>query len=467
MFHKQGRAVSRIAAVMLASGLAVASGLVAAGSAAATDGGTGVTAKLTGGVRYGELIRYEDRPGHMNSAKAGQFQLETTTDHVTLPVYCIDLLNGTLANAMYHETDWASSSLQSKPKAGPRIKWILEHSFPKIDEVALGKAAGIDKLSKDDAAAATQVAIWHFSDPNIKVEQNDEFPLAQKLTGWLIAQAEKNGDSAEPKPTLSLTPASVGGKSGSLLGPITVVAGGGAGDVTLTLDKKGTDAGLTLVTKAGTAVKTAHTGDEIYAKVPAGAPAGSATVTASATAKTSIGRAFVGDDNGDHSQTLILAGSEDTKVASSAALAWAPTGAIPAATAKVDCAQGAVVVTATNTGDQDWTFPLNGKTVTVKPGATETVPVKVGEDQKYKLTVTGPGNFSQTFEGVLNCKTDSSTTTPSTPAATPSASPTGPSLATTGGGSGTGVMAGIAGALVIAGGAAVYALRRRGRHSNA
>ena len=51
--------------------------------------------------------------------------------------------------------------------------------------------------------------------------------------------------------------------------------------------------------------------------------------------------------------------------------------------------------------------------------------------------------------------------------ATVSASPTGPALAETGGGNDSGLIAGIAGALVIAGGGVVFALRRRsaaGRH---
>lgn len=51
-------------------------------------------------------------------------------------------------------------------------------------------------------------------------------------------------------------------------------------------------------------------------------------------------------------------------------------------------------------------------------------------------------------------------------APTPSASPTGPTLANTGGGSSSGTIAGVAGALVLAGGAGVIAVRRRkGAHS--
>ncbi|MHA6762540.1 sortase-dependent protein [Streptacidiphilus sp. PAMC 29251] len=58
-------------------------------------------------------------------------------------------------------------------------------------------------------------------------------------------------------------------------------------------------------------------------------------------------------------------------------------------------------------------------------------------------------------------------TTSSTVDATASPSPTGPVLATTGGGSDSGLIAGLAGAFVIVGAGAVFALRRRssGTHS--
>jgi TQXA domain-containing protein len=339
-----------------------------------------------------------------------------------------------------------------------------------VDEGKLGTAAGLGGLTKNDAAAATQVAIWHFSDPDVKVTQRPQDLKAKKLADYLVTEAEKNGDATEPKPTLSLTPASVSGKSGSLLGPITVTSGGGADAIGLTLDKVGAGAGLSLVNKAGAAVKTAHSGDQIYAKVPAGAAAGSAAIEADAEATTSIGRAFVGDDNGEHSQSLILAGGGKVKVNAIASLTWAPKGPIAAATAKVDCTHNGVQVTVTNTGDQDTTVTVTpGKATTVAAGKTVTVLVPVAEDAAYDIKVTGPG-LSQEFKGVLNCKTDSTTGSTGTPSGSPTPTPTGSGsttgggLAFTGGGGETPIIAGLAGALLLAGGGAVFALRRRGRH---
>ncbi|WP_285735433.1 Cys-Gln thioester bond-forming surface protein [Kitasatospora phosalacinea] len=455
---------------MLASGLTVGSGLFAAGAAAAADTKP-VTAKITKWSDVWENVqRFDpDTQGDV-SLHAGPFYISIGDSDEKLPVYCIDLLNQTKEDAEYQETDWNSSSLQDNPGAGPKVLWILQHSYPAVSADQLAAASKIKGLSEQDAAAATQVAIWSFSDPNVKITQK-EHPLAQQLTTWLIDQANQNGKAEEPKPTLSLVPASVGGKSGTTLGPITVTAGGGAAEVSVALDDKGTAAKVALVDDKGAPVKNVKSGDKIYAKVPADAPAGTASITATGTAKTSVGRAFVGHNaKNERSQTLILAGHGTVPVAAGAALSWG-LGAVPTADVAVDCAKGAVVVTLGNKGDKDAVFKVGGKEYTVKPGGTQAVSVPAKEDEKYTVTVTGPDNFSKTFTGLLNCKTDSSTQSPapSAPASAPapSASPTGPELASTGGGMGTGLTAAMAGALVVAGGAAVYGLRRRGRHSRA
>ncbi|GLW57414.1 Cys-Gln thioester bond-forming surface protein [Kitasatospora phosalacinea] len=469
MFHKQGRAVSRVVAVMLASGLTVGSGMLAAGAAAAADGGSVVTARIVKGADDKEIVHYTNpKTNKQQDTEAGPFFIRIGNSEPLLPVYCIDLLNGASWKADYQETSWGSSSLKDKPEAGPKILWILKNSYPAVGVDKLIAASGVKGLTKADAAAATQVAIWSFSDPGIAVTQTDA--EAVEFTKWLIAQADEKGAGSEPKPTLSLDPASVGGKSGTTLAPITVTAGGGTASVTVSLGKSGTDAKVSLVDDKGAEVKNVKSGDKIYAKVPADAPAGSATITAKGTATSSVGRAFVGQIDGKPSQTLILAGEGTVPVSATAGISWG-LGAVPTADAVVDCAKGALVVTLGNKGDKDAAFKVAGKDYAVKPGGTQTVTLPVKEDEKYDFTVTGPEGFSKQFTGLLNCKTDSATHSPapstSASAPAPSASPTGPELASTGGGMGTGLTAAMAGALVVAGGAAVYGLRRRGRHSRA
>ncbi|GAA3063601.1 hypothetical protein GCM10020000_53830 [Streptomyces olivoverticillatus] len=152
---------------------------------------------------------------------------------------------------------------------------------------------------------------------------------------------------------------------------------------------------------------------------------------------------------------------------------WAKKGAIPAVSARKDCAKGGVEITADNKGDEAFTFELDGKKNTVKPGGSEKVFVKVAEDQAYKITINGPNGFTKTFTGILDCKTaETGTTGGSGGTPSPSGTPvpasgsrtggaTGGDLATTGSSSATPMIAGIAAALVVVGGAAVFFLRKK------
>ncbi|MGE7436940.1 MULTISPECIES: Cys-Gln thioester bond-forming surface protein [Kitasatospora] len=458
---------------MLASSIAISAGMITAGAAAAVDVTTsGAKAVLVDGpLRHGQAIDIPMKDGKVEHAQGGLIELKTGDQ--TLDTYCIDLHNPTQRGAQYQETGWESSSLAGNKDAG-KILWILEHSYPHISADQLAKDANIAGLTEDEAAAGTQAAIWYFSDGANAVPKDGK---ANDLAKYLIKSAQP---LEEPKPTLSLSPNAVSGKSGALLGPISVTTNGSSVD--LSVDADGAKAGLTVTDKNGKAITSAKSGDEIYAKAPGGGAKGTAGIKATTSAQISVGRAFTGvNADNVHSQTLILAGSEAVPATASVKVNWAPTGPIPAVTSKVDCVQGAVVVTAANNGDQDYTFTLNGKTYTVKPGASTSVPIKVDEDKSYHFTVTGPNGFKQDIQGVLNCKTDTGTTTPSsTPSAKPSPSTssstgggtggstggsTGGGLAFTGGGSETPWLVGAGGALLVAGGGAVFALRRRGRHS--
>ncbi len=463
MFHKQGRALFRIAGVMLASSLMVGGALATGASAEPSSSGT--TAKLLGGLKFRGPIQVNNDKQPISGGVFRLLPSTETDENKHLLAYCIDLRNDTLKDATYREADWSATSLHNKAKEAAQIKWILLHSFPNLtvpqlqaEAKAAPTAADLTGLTDDDAAAGTQAAIWHFSDGVTATPLDEE---AKKLTKYLMDSVAGINPGSEPSWTISLD-GTAAGKSGALLGPITVKST--AAKVKLRLDDAGKQAGVTITDKDGKVITEAASGQQIFAKTPAGAPAGQAKIIAEATTEVSVGRAFLGEKDGKHSQTLILAGTKPVPASASAPVNWAPTGPIPAVSAKVDCAQGAVVVTAANNGDQDFTFTLSGQTVTVPPGGTKSVPVKVAEDTAYDITVTGPNGFKQQFKGVLNCKTD--TASSPTPKA-PSASPTGPVLANTGGGGQTPLLAGIAGALVLAGAAAVFTLRRRGRHSRA
>ncbi|MFD8685498.1 LAETG motif-containing sortase-dependent surface protein [Streptomyces sp. NPDC059651] len=457
---RRTRGIARLAAAVVASGLVVAGALTGAGGAVADEAPLhqgGATATLDGLKTFDTAVLRTN--GEKQKLPAGLFEM-TVDGGGNFKTYCIDIHNPTQDKAKYLETPWNQTSLGTNKNAG-KIRWILEHSYPKIDDLqALADKAGTGPLTEQTAAAGTQVAIWRYSD-NADVTASDA--QAEKLADWLQRSAT---DTAEPKASLALDPVAVSGRSGQRVGPVTVRTNAGQVSVAPPADSA---SGVRITDKKGKAVTTAVNGSQLYFDIPAGASDGSASLTVQTTTSVPVGRAFAGATK---SQTQILAGSSESTVSASATATWAGKGAIPAVTAKKNCAKGGVDVTASNEGDEAFTFDLAGAQHTVAPGTSETVTVPVAEDQAYDFTVTGPDGFTRTFKGVLDCLTtgtgnDGLTTQtaeqPTTTTATAGGSTTGAegNLAETGSSNATPIIAGIAIALVVIGGGAVFFLRRR------
>ncbi|MEY9844992.1 Cys-Gln thioester bond-forming surface protein [Streptacidiphilus sp. MAP5-3] len=438
----------RFAAAMLAAGaFAIAGPLAAAGTAVADQNGSAV-ATLGDFIHYGKV----DVAGESGVAYGGTVALQDGGQ--TLAVYCIDLHHDTHSGVQYQETGWDQSTLSGNPDRG-KIEWILQHSYPVVTPSALASAAGVNGgLDADQAAAATQAAIWHFSD---HVTATPEDATAATVTTWLESNAQ---NVSEPAPSLALSPSSVAGHAGRL-GPLTVATS--AQSVSLGLSAP---ASVQLVDGSGRPVTTAVNGEKLYVDVPQGTAAGNAQVTGSAVTSLPVGRAFAAVDGS--SQTMILAGTAPVSVSAQAQAQWAPKGAVPAANAATDCKKGGVDVALSNGGDQPWTAQVGGESVTVVPGATTTVFVKEKEGAAYRITVTGPNGFAKTFTGALTCKPTGGGSLPSaSPTPAVSASPSSPGLAETGASSATPVIAGVGAGCVLLGGAAVFVMRKRarGRHS--
>ncbi|WP_079038497.1 Cys-Gln thioester bond-forming surface protein [Streptomyces sp. NBRC 110028] len=467
MLSVKRRGAARLAAAVMASGLVAVGAMAGAGPAAADDvasGNGGATATLSGLKTFDRAVIHDKGDQEVG---AGLFEM-AVDDGGSIQTYCIDLHNPTQSKAKYEEKSWSQTSLANNREAG-KINWILQNSYPQVNDLAeLASKAGSGALNEKTAAAGTQVAIWRFSD-RAKVDAVD--PAAEKLADYLEKSAR---NLAEPKASLSLDPPAVSGKAGELLGPVTVRTN--AESVTLTPGTEAAGSGVRLVDKSGKTITSAANGGEVYVDVPADAADGSASLTAQAATKVPVGRAFSSDTK---SQTQILAGSSESTVSASASAHWAEKGAAPAVTAEKNCAEGAVDVTAANKGDEAFTFTLLNQKYTVEAGQSKTVSVPVNEDRSYEFRVQGPNGFGKTFSGVLDCKiTGSDSDLPSTKAGPASAGGTGGGeivsgdttavdateggdLAETGSSSSTPLIAGIAIALVVAGGGAILFVRKK------
>lgn len=472
----RGRGLLRPVAVLLLSGLVTAAATLAGAGAAAADPGRhqgGAAAVLDGLKTFDNAVLRmpgeNGAPARTQELPAGLFEM-TVDGGGRLKTYCVDLHHPAQDQAKYLETPWAETSLGANRNAG-KIRWILQHSYPQVDDLAaLAQAAGTGPLTERTAAAGTQVAIWRYSD-GADVTASDKH--AEKLADWLHKSAR---NVAEPRASLTLEPAAVSGRAGERLGPVTVRTG--AGQVSVSPPVDAAASGIAVTDDEGTPVTSAVDGARLYFDVPEGSADGSASLTVQTTTSVPVGRAFAGTTR---TQTQILAGSSGSTVSARATATWSETGAAPALTARKNCVAGGVDITAVNRGDEPFTFELGGTEHTVAAGATETVTIPVAEDQAYDFTITGPGGFRRNFTGVLDCATSGSVIAAEKdlpgdedggigtqsardhlPASTGSAtSGLEGDLAATGGSSTTPMIAALAVVLMAVGGGTLFVLRRK------
>ncbi|WP_328839178.1 TQXA domain-containing protein [Streptomyces europaeiscabiei] len=456
------RGAARLAAVSLASGLVVTGAIVTAGPAVADEkaqSSGGATATIGGLKTYGTAVLRTD-DGQEQQLPAGLFEMFVDGGG-TLQTYCVDVQNPTQKDAKYQETPWSGTSLGANKEAG-KIRWILQNSYPQVNDLAaLADKAGVKGLTEEDAATGTQVAIWRYSD-GAEVTALD--PEAEKLADHLEKSAR---NLAEPAASLTLDPPAVSGRPGERLGPVTVHTNADA--VTVTPPSDGTADGVRVVDADGEAVTSAGDGSELYFEVPEKTADGSAELTVEASTTVPVGRAFASETR---SQTQILAGSSESTVSVTATAHWAGKGAIPALSAEKSCAEGGLEITAANEGDKPFDFELMGITYTIDAGETRTVTIPLQEDQAYDFTIEGPNGFAKQFRGVLDCRTETAagadgdsvqTLSEPSPATVGGgvAADSATDLAETGSSGATPLIGGIAIGLVVIGGAVMILLRKR------
>jgi hypothetical protein len=230
---------------------------------------------------------------------------------------------------------------------------------------------------------------------------------------------------------------------------------------------------MRIVDKDGKTVEEAARGAKVYFYIPPDTRPGTSALTVQADARVPIGRALVSDT---HSQTQILAGSSASAVVAEATVTWAgegASGAVPALSAKKNCAKNGIDITGANAGDAPFTFELLGTRHTIPARSSRTVTIPLQEDQAYDLTVSGPEGPGRNFKGVLDCETagavaigtaDAPANRP-TPATGGNPAPltpaTGENLAATGASGATTPILYIALALLVLGTGAIVLLRKK------
>ncbi|MFE6908134.1 thioester domain-containing protein [Streptomyces erythrochromogenes] len=320
----RGSARRPLAAALLAAALTAAPG-----ARAAADSGPvvprapeGASAVLDGLKTFGQAVLHGG-DGSVRHIPAGLYEMRVDGGGM-LQTYGVGVAGNAQPQARYTESGWSGSPLAGNGQAG-RIRWVLEHSYPQLNDLAgLAKAAGAVSLTAESAAAGTQVAIWRLAD-GVRVEATD--PSAEKLADYLQRAA---GQMTEPPASLGLDPGDVSGPVGTRLGPVTVRTG--ARSVSVVPDAAAVAMGVRVVDADGQPLTTAVNGSRIYFEVPPGTPDGTASVTVQGATRVPVGRVFT---SGVPAQAQVVAGSSESAAAATARATWQPSpppeaGATPA-----------------------------------------------------------------------------------------------------------------------------------------
>jgi TQXA domain-containing protein/LPXTG-motif cell wall-anchored protein len=266
------------------------------------------------------------------------------SDGKSLKLYCVQITVGMRTDVDMVERPWNKYPAANSPfeKNSDKINWVLHHGYPgiKLDalEGALDKQGvkAHDGISEREAIAATQAAVWHFSDG---VNLNLQKPLAENnpaeanadvaaLYSYLIGDQNK-GLGAQPKPTLNIASPKTEGQAGTKIGPFEVATSGEITSLTTELPE-----GVKVTDTDGKELKTADVkdGSKLFVDVPAGTKPGNGSFSLKASGELDTGRLFVAENYAKKpAQSLIVADSEKTQVAAKATASWTEAGA-PATT---------------------------------------------------------------------------------------------------------------------------------------
>jgi len=305
-----------------------------------------VKAVLQGDARGGEgvfMAKPGQNPPH-GAIHTSLFALKTDTGEI-LKTYCSDFNTPTYDHANYDEVPWASHDAPGSTfkQNADKINWIVHNSYPQVDpsdlQAAVKKAipdAKFNTLTDAEAIAATQAAVWHYSDgldlnKDNPTEHADSKDDVQSLYAYLTSDKINKGLKDQPKPELTLTPQKLAGKAGSLIGPFTVATN--APDVVVSAklpegvqltDKDGKQ----LPDAASAAKKAMAEGAskyDFYVKVPATTPDGKAELTVKGKAQLTVGRLFA-VTKGKPSQRMLLAEAQNVNLETKGEASWNAAG---------------------------------------------------------------------------------------------------------------------------------------------
>ena len=231
----------------------------------------------------------------------------------TVTTYCIDLKTSTVSRAWYVEDSWANYPGKGDFAEPGKVHWILQNSYPTVSAQELGRTTNLHRLTDSEAVAATQAAIWHFTNGADLTRADGN---VKKLYDYLVGEAQDLPQ--EPTPSLAVTSVSTEGEAGATVGEFTIETS--AASVPVVVDAP---EGVELVDlETGEAVSAVENGDTVGFEVPAGTEPGEASFSLETTAEVHAGRLFKGENTKRPTQTMITAETEEVTVTADGRASW-------------------------------------------------------------------------------------------------------------------------------------------------
>jgi TQXA domain-containing protein len=312
-------------------------------------------------------------------------------DGTKLQMYCVEI--DTRIDDVHGmvEKPWDAYPNPKSPfhKNRAKINWILHNGYPVVGTDALTQViteAGVTLkggIDDKEAIAATQAAIWHFSDDK-KLNESDPIPgddakdseadvvaLYKYLTG-----AANVGIGDQPTPALSVTPGDLSGKAGEKIGPFTVTTTGEIEKLTTKLPD-----GVKIVDAQGVPLtaEAIKNGAQLFLDVPAGTKEGAGTFELTASAAVDTGRLFVGEKYSQHAtQSLIVAISGKTDITAGASAKWTEVAAPPPTTPSTPQTTTSTTTPAPTTTTTPAPQPKNTAGDLADTGASVFAPIVIG-----------------------------------------------------------------------------------------
>ncbi|WIY05764.1 thioester domain-containing protein [Amycolatopsis mongoliensis] len=321
----------------------VRGGIAAVAAAAAVMIGSPAALADDGAAR-GRVDAHGGTVGYrLNLGKGGDYIAELfdmkLSNGSTLKLYCVQITVGLRTDVDMVERPWNKYPAEGPFKANSaKINWVLHNGYPGTGLDALGKALkkqGVevhDGVSEREAIAATQAAVWHFSDG---VNLDATKPLAEENSADANADVaalyayftgdQNKGIGEQPKPTLNIAADKTEGTAGGKIGPYSVATSGDITSLTSQLPE-----GVKITDADGKELKGSDVkdGSKLYVDVPAGTKPGKGAFTLKASGELDTGRLFVAENYAKQpAQSLIVADSEKTEVTANAAASWTEAGA--------------------------------------------------------------------------------------------------------------------------------------------